>query len=297
MASDPSQDKISMVSIGGELKAARERKGVTLDQAQKQTRIYAGVLSALENGRGDEILTEVYVRGFLKKYSEYLGLDANVIVKEYDLLHSRPRAQMPDKAAPEVRPLKLEQRPALKLHNADDPGMFIRIKPVLVIGVVLVIIFFAGKGIVGLMKASSARKPPAVVNLKKTGSSKKQVVKKAAVNVPLTAAVQEQASVNNEAPVEAYSDAKYETPKNLPIKLEMKIKRSVMVKLKVDGSLRFGTVLYGGTKKMVSANKSINLYIAKAEFVELTLNGNPLTIKEKGIIKDLEITKKGVKIR
>ena len=67
--------KESLVSIGEKLKSARERKALTIDQVQKDTKIHSTVLRALEEGRCDEILTPTYVKRFLNKYSHHLGLE------------------------------------------------------------------------------------------------------------------------------------------------------------------------------------------------------------------------------
>ena len=53
MGSDPKTAGVSMVKIGESLKDAREKKSVTIDQVQKQTRIHSTVLKALEEGRCD----------------------------------------------------------------------------------------------------------------------------------------------------------------------------------------------------------------------------------------------------
>ncbi|MCX5680254.1 MAG: helix-turn-helix domain-containing protein, partial [Candidatus Omnitrophica bacterium] len=87
MGSKNNAGTISLAAIGEKLKSAREKKGVTIDQAQRQTHIHSTVISALESGRSDEVLTPTYVKSFLKKYSSYLALDSNQLVKEYQALH------------------------------------------------------------------------------------------------------------------------------------------------------------------------------------------------------------------
>ena len=53
-----------MITIGESLKKAREAKNITIAQAQKQTSIHSTVITALEEGRCDEILTPTYVKSF-----------------------------------------------------------------------------------------------------------------------------------------------------------------------------------------------------------------------------------------
>jgi len=69
--------------IGRRLRAAREAKGITLEQAEEDTKIRRKYLLALEAGREADIPGEVYVKGFLRSYGNYLGLDGPALVEEY----------------------------------------------------------------------------------------------------------------------------------------------------------------------------------------------------------------------
>lgn len=62
--------------LGAKLREAREMKGVTLAQAEKATRIRLKYLEALEADNSEELPEPVFVKGFLRNYALYLGLDA-----------------------------------------------------------------------------------------------------------------------------------------------------------------------------------------------------------------------------
>lgn len=61
--------------IGQRLSQARQARSVTLEQAAQATHIRERYLQALENGDFDALPSRVQVRGFLRSYAEYLGLD------------------------------------------------------------------------------------------------------------------------------------------------------------------------------------------------------------------------------
>ena len=82
-----------MASIGDKLREAREKRGLLWEKAHKDTKIHPNILKALEEDKGDEFLSPVYIKGFLKKYAQYLGLDSQQIVEEYESLHLPQRAQ------------------------------------------------------------------------------------------------------------------------------------------------------------------------------------------------------------
>lgn len=69
--------------IGRVLRRARELRGKSLEEASRETRIRAEYLQALEREAFDRLLGDVYVRGFLRSYASYLGLDADRVMAAY----------------------------------------------------------------------------------------------------------------------------------------------------------------------------------------------------------------------
>lgn len=79
-----------MEEIAKTLKEARHRLGLTLEEAERSTRIRAHYLEELEKGELQSIPSQVQARGFLKNYSEYLGLDSGPILQRYsEVVHSQ----------------------------------------------------------------------------------------------------------------------------------------------------------------------------------------------------------------
>ena len=62
-------------TVGEMLSVARQGKGVDLFRAERDTKIRARYLAALENGEYDELPGAVYTKGFLRNYALYLELD------------------------------------------------------------------------------------------------------------------------------------------------------------------------------------------------------------------------------
>jgi hypothetical protein len=69
--------------IGPALRRARLLRNKSIEEASRETRIRAEYLQAMERERFDDLLGDVYVRGFLRTYSSYLGLDAEKVVAIY----------------------------------------------------------------------------------------------------------------------------------------------------------------------------------------------------------------------
>ena len=79
-----------MFEIGNTLREARVRRGLTLQQAEEDTKIRVKYVQALENEDWDVLPGATYVKGFLRIYAVYLGLDPGTMIDEY-----RSRALMP----------------------------------------------------------------------------------------------------------------------------------------------------------------------------------------------------------
>jgi cytoskeleton protein RodZ len=90
-----------MVEIGTTLQDARTRKGLALPDAAEATRIRVKFLAALEAERLGELPADVYARGFLRTYAEYLGLDGDLLVSE---LNARIEASRPPPPTPPPKP-------------------------------------------------------------------------------------------------------------------------------------------------------------------------------------------------
>ena len=89
----------SMIGVGPALRKARERRGITLDAASRDTKLHVDQLSALESEEFDSLLGDVYVRGSLRSYAQYLGLSPDKVIDAY--------ARHVEEPAPPPPPAKL----------------------------------------------------------------------------------------------------------------------------------------------------------------------------------------------
>ncbi len=78
-----------MFEIGNSLREARLRQGYELPRVEADTKIRAKYLRALEEERFEVLPGETYVKGFLRTYSEYLGLDGQLYVDEFNSRFTR----------------------------------------------------------------------------------------------------------------------------------------------------------------------------------------------------------------
>ena len=73
-----------MFEIGSSLREARLRQGIEFGEAEQATKVRGKYLRALEDEQFDVLPAETYVRGFLRAYAEFLGLDGQLYVDEFN---------------------------------------------------------------------------------------------------------------------------------------------------------------------------------------------------------------------
>src|SRR5690348_18436191 len=79
-----------MFEIGGSLREARLKRGLAPADVQKAIRIRDRYLQALEEERWELLPGDAYVKGFLRTYADYLGLDGSLYVDEYNNRFAHP---------------------------------------------------------------------------------------------------------------------------------------------------------------------------------------------------------------
>ena len=87
------------IGVGSALRRAREIRGITVDEAARDTKLRAEQLTALESESFDELGDPVYARAMLRTYAQYLGLRPERVVSVY--------AQHAEEVAPPEPPGKL----------------------------------------------------------------------------------------------------------------------------------------------------------------------------------------------
>jgi len=76
--------KVGTLTLGEKLKKLRSERRMSLGEVSRQTRIQVKYLEYLEEGVYNKLPANVYVRGFLKSYAEFLGVDERVLLRMYD---------------------------------------------------------------------------------------------------------------------------------------------------------------------------------------------------------------------
>jgi cytoskeleton protein RodZ len=183
-----------MQTIGERLEEARKRKGISLREAAEATKIRGDYLLKFESNQYDINLPEIYVRGFLRAYANFLKLSVDKITADFAALghpaaRSGPRmpsreiygrmdlsvASGPSATAVEAQPTPAEdaaapeQPPPRRMpqpfrNNLPSPGVpidvLIKFAFIIIVGALLIVLLSWG---VKEVFFTSAKKPQPTV--------------------------------------------------------------------------------------------------------------------------------------
>jgi len=80
----PHNEDSSSASLGAVLRRCREYHGISIDEAAEATKMGKNYLLALENDRTKEFASQAYLKGFLRIYAGYLGLNPDDMIRLCD---------------------------------------------------------------------------------------------------------------------------------------------------------------------------------------------------------------------
>jgi cytoskeletal protein RodZ len=126
---------VQRTGIGPVLREARLRQGKSIEEASRETRIRAEYLQALERESYDAFTGDVYIRGFLRSYSAYLGLDADRVLVAFNEHFGPPSPTLPAPAPGPARGEKTAHPRLLPLRRHHPSWRFLIAVAVLVLGV------------------------------------------------------------------------------------------------------------------------------------------------------------------
>jgi cytoskeletal protein RodZ len=127
-----------MFEIGTSLREARERRRITIAQAEGATKVRGKYLRALEEEQFDQLPPGTYVKGFLRTYAEYLGLDGQLYVDEFNSRFASAEETMPPaSSAPSSRPR----------HRVGDSNfVVVALAAIVAVTILVVVAFGFGNG-------------------------------------------------------------------------------------------------------------------------------------------------------
>ena len=243
-------------TIAEELSAARQARGLDLEEVQRQTGISLSVLQGIEAGQFD-VVEPVFARLALKAYAELLGLDPEPLLTRFDQQHGRA-------FQPRHRPTVLISQPIPRRSR----------KPLIVIGLVigaccaLAVAFylFGGRVAPSQTPAQSSAPPQVVVAQPESQPT-------TAPNDPLVA----QSSTEQVSADAAATAAAAQTTESAPVVLELEARDSTWVQIRWDDAAEnFEGVVPPGERRRFEAHDHFVVLSTRPHGLRYWLDGQLL---------------------
>ncbi len=134
-----------MRELGEYLRQMRENRGVSLEEVAEATKVNIRFLQALEEGQYDILPPEVYIRGFLRAYGEYLGIDPEELFTRYEAEKPKKKKRL-FAPKPDIQPQRVIEATRMpeggktEKIGISDIWHYIRAIPAIVYAFALVVI-------------------------------------------------------------------------------------------------------------------------------------------------------------
>lgn len=242
-----------MSELGDRLRAARESQGISLAQAATETRILQRYLVALEEGDYKYLPGDVYARGFIRNYADYLKIPVEELIQLYRYERGRTEPIV-------IRPAVV----APKIRGAVLPNIF---------GVFFVVLTIAGLGYLVLRGVEFLNQTPT-----KSAEVVTEPTATLAVVAPTPLAEEPTAVPQPTAePVAATATVAVTPTLEAPIVLEIKIDAGKnpgsWIHVKIDNKSVFQRVLKAGESLRYTAQRQVWIRAGNAYVVAVVVNG------------------------
>lgn len=258
------------------MKAARESRGVTLDEMCAATRISVRLLDAIETERFELLPGGVFSISFVRQYARYVELDEDVAADEFKAAAvprepviatmERTRKGIVGDEPEELAGARIAESITeyLRRHGQTLAGAV----AVLIIGVVTIWYFRAERA----GEDASMQAPQAVV----------------AAPVPTESAQADFRTVSEPAEPE---------PPLKPLHVVIRTTREVWIRALADGRRVFERTFEPGQTRQIEADTAVRLRVGNAGGLDVVLNGRTLDpIGPLGHVREVIITEGGMEI-
>jgi cytoskeletal protein RodZ len=244
-------------TIGKRLKETRQAKGLSIEDVHKKTRIHPKMLVSLEEGGPCQEIGAIYVKSFLKKYCEFLGINFEEIWQQYE-----PKINITKTTSLEVSQKKEKSAFSPQLPRLTGLGKYLKKIILIVISLALVWLVF---GWLRRVIENFAHRGQQSALLSKEKTAKK--------------------------------GAALEKPRTIsgPLKLTAKVKVNTWAKIKQDGKTVVSGVLKKGQTENWQAEEQFEIELGNFQGIELKLNGEVISDLKSAAGKRIIISHEGVK--
>lgn len=293
-----------------DLKKLREEKNITLNQIHNKTRIDKKYLEAIEEANFS-IMPMVYIRAFIKEYSNNIGQDPNEILSKFDLAlkgedyDKKVEEEVAETKEEEIKKeknneLQTPEIPKAKTNSESPQKSIYYIITALLMMLAIVVIY---RVFLNDPLNNKTTEKPFVEIIKSQGDSDKNeesVPKIETDNQTNKTPNKEIVKLDNSKPTTsvAPSTSKIENQiinKEKPLTLNLTSSGQSWVKVIIDDKDISEFIIENGFSKTFNANEKFYLHIGNSGALKILLNGKELDLRgSEGKVRKVNVTNKGI---
>lgn len=112
-------------AIGKAFRDSRTAKKISIEKASKETKISQAYLKAIEEEDFDKIPGDVVLKGFIRVYSDFLGIDPSPLISELSRKNKKDKVKTEAPVAPAVKKTKVFDGAKLFKTMAVSVGLIV----------------------------------------------------------------------------------------------------------------------------------------------------------------------------
>lgn len=281
--------------IGDYLLQVREQQGVSLEKVAKDTFIPLRLLRALEVGETERLPEPVYIKGFIRRYADLLGLDGMEIADAFEV-DTAPVTQPPVEqtestgmslSEPAIAPVTLRPQPRRDDHSQRTgfPIAGFVALGIAAIGILSAIALAPMAS--SLLKANSTKSAPETAAPTTSNSSTGKALE--GVN-----AKPESSATNQAAPTTSAANS----ASNTPVQVDISLTDRSWMEVVADGKVKFEGILAKGEQRTWKAKNNLKIRAGNAGAVLASHNqGAAKPLGQLGAVVDASFSPKNETIR
>lgn len=263
--------------IGKIFAEQREKLNLTPEDVYRTSRIHPTVVRDIEAGAFEKI-NKPYLKSFLKKYADFLGIDTEKLIKQYESIPTNTTVKnfdivKPEKKEPEPKKTFEPKKPFVpKPKKTETPvsseKILIKQAELKVLAVYGLIGVFVLLIFVMVFRSCGPADFPAVQNKSVMSASAK----------------------NNK------SNEPSEIAASGPVVLTLRARAEVWIQVTEGEQTLFAGIIGKGQSKTWRSNGVLTVWTGKADMLDFFVNERKVGVVAAGVVKHIKVSGQGVKV-
>jgi cytoskeleton protein RodZ len=261
------------MDVGSELRSARERRLLSIEDLSRRTKIKATILSAIDRNDVAHLPGGIFTRAFVKQYASEVGLDPSDIVPRFEAQFMPEPVVAPASAA---EPTRIDIHDVVRDDRTSEPLRVDDIRLLVLAGaVVLAVTSYIGFNRSHVQALRTAPNAVAAVNVSSQGAREIQsAVQPTPVGTSGSVKTTTPATMVARTTSTAAHTSSAAAPIASALRVDLRPRALCWITATADGKRTEFRLLNAGERVTLNASRELVLRVGDAASLELSVNGS-----------------------